>query len=393
LVVNIFKDFLFMPKKIAILGSTGSIGLSTLQVIQKLKPHFQVVGLTAYRNFKELARQIKAFKPKLAAISDEKFFEDLKGLCKGTATKLLTGQEGLVAVAAESGADLVVSAIVGAAGLKPTLEAIRKGKDIALANKETMVMAGDVVTLAARKSGSKILPVDSEHCAVFQCLQGCPDPQEVHQVLLTASGGPFRQLDRNQFHRITLQQALHHPTWRMGPKITIDSATLMNKGLEVIEAHYLFDMPYEKIAIVVHPESIIHSMVEYIDGSVLAQLGTTDMQIPIQYALTYPRRSFSPVGRLDLTAIQKLHFERPDRKKFPCVDLAYEAGEKGKGFPAVLNAANEVAVARFLKEEIRFVDIPKIIEKTLKKFRPLTNPNLDAILRSDQWARELALAK
>jgi 1-deoxy-D-xylulose-5-phosphate reductoisomerase len=377
-----------MIKKIAILGSTGSIGLSALQVVRKLKPAFQVVGLSAYRNVKELAKQIKLYKPKMAAIADERCYEDLKALTKGSRTQILAGEEGLVAVAAESGADLVLTAIVGAAGLKPTLEAIEKGKDIALANKETMVMAGDVVTKAARKSGSKILPVDSEHCAVFQCLQGCPDPAEVHKVLLTASGGPFRQLDQNQFHKITLQQALNHPTWRMGPKITIDSATLMNKGLEVIEAHYLFHMPYEKIEIVVHPDS----MVEYIDGSVLAQLGTTDMQIPIQYALTYPRRAYSPVDRLDLAAIQRLHFERPNRRKFPCLDLAYEAGDRGGGFPAVLNAANEVAVARFLKEEIRFIDIPKIIEKTLKKFRPLTNSTLDAILKSDRWARELALA-
>jgi len=379
-----------MPKKIAILGSTGSIGQSALQVVQKQKTAFQVVGLTAYRNVKELARQIKIYKPKLAAISDVKCYEDLKTLTKGNRTRILAGEEGLVAVAAESGADLVLSAIVGAAGLKPTLEAIHKGKDIALANKETMVMAGEVVTKAARQSGSRILPVDSEHCAVFQCLQGCPNPQEVHKVILTASGGPFRQLDQNQFHKITLRQALKHPTWRMGPKITIDSATLMNKGLEVIEAHYLFNMPYEKIDIVVHPESIIHSMVEYIDGSVLAQLGTTDMQIPIQYALTYPKRAFSPVDRLDLTAIQRLRFERPNHHKFPCLDLAYEAGKKGGGFPAVLNAANEVAVARFLREDISFVDIPKIIEKTLKKFRPLTNSTLDAILKSDRWARELA---
>ncbi len=390
--LSLQKERSFMPKKIAILGSTGSIGLSTLQVVQKLKPAFQITGLTAYRNVKELARQIKAFKPKLAAIFDTKCYEDLKALTKGSSTKILAGDEGLVAVAAESGADLVLSAIVGAAGLKPTLEAIHRGKDIALANKETMVMAGEVVTKAARKSGSRILPVDSEHCAVYQCLQGCSDPKEVHKVLLTASGGPFRQLAQSQFHRITLQQALNHPTWRMGPKITIDSATLMNKGLEVIEAHYLFNIPYEKIDIVVHPESIIHSMVEYIDGSVLAQLGTTDMQIPIQYALTYPRRAHSPVSRLDLTAIQKLHFERPNRQKFPCVDLAYEAGNKGGSFPAVLNAANEVAVARFLREDIRFIDIPKIIEKTLKKFRPLTNSTLDAILKSDRWARELALA-
>jgi len=279
---------------------------------------------------------------------------------------------------------------VGAAGLKPTLTAIQKGKDIALANKETMVMAGEVVTQAAQKSGSRILPVDSEHCAVFQCLAGLTNPAEIHKIILTASGGPFRSLSQRHFSKITLKQALNHPTWRMGPKITIDSATLMNKGLEVIEAHYLFKVPFYKIGIVIHPESIIHSMVEYIDGSVLAQLGTTDMQIPIQYALTYPARGNSPVDRLDLTQIGKLNFEKPDRKKFPCLDLAYEAGEKGGTYPAVLNAANEVAVNRFLKEEIAFNDIPEIIGKILRKYRPLTNRGLDGILRADHWARQQA---
>ena len=381
-----------MPKKIAILGSTGSIGISALKVVQKLKPSFQITGLTAYRNAKELAKQIKAFKPKMAAILDWKFFPELKALTKGSKTQLLAGEEGLVAVSAESGADLVLSAIVGAAGLKPTLAAIQKGKDIALANKETMVMAGEVVTKAAKKSGSKILPVDSEHCAVFQCLVGSGNPKEIHKILLTASGGPFRSLDKKLFKKITLQQALNHPTWRMGPKITIDSATLMNKGLEVIEAHYLFNAPFEKIDIVIHPESIIHSMVEYVDGSVLAQLGTTDMQIPIQYALTYPARGNSPVNRLDLAKIGRLHFEKPDRKKFPCVDLAYEAGKKGGTYPAVLNAANEVAVNRFLKEEIPFTSIPKIITNTLRRHRPLTNGTLDGILNADRWAREVASA-
>jgi 1-deoxy-D-xylulose-5-phosphate reductoisomerase len=376
-----------MPKKIAILGSTGSIGISTLKVVQKLKPSFQVVGLTAYRNAKELAKQIKIFKPKMAAILDWKFFPELKALTKGTSTQILAGEEGLIAVAGDSGADMVLTAIVGAAGLKPTMTAIQKGKDIALANKETMVMAGDVVTRAAKKSGSRILPVDSEHCAVFQCLAGAGSPSEIHKIILTASGGPFRELDKKKFSRITLKQALNHPTWRMGPKITIDSATLMNKGLEVIEAHYLFNVSYKKIDIVIHPESIIHSMVEFVDGSVLAQLGTTDMQIPIQYAMTYPKRAESPVERLDLTKVGQLHFETPDRKKFPCMDLAYRAGEKGDGYPAVLNAANEVAVNRFLREEIHFTQIPKIIEKTLTKYRPLTNPTLDGILRADQWAR------
>jgi 1-deoxy-D-xylulose-5-phosphate reductoisomerase len=379
-----------MPKKIALLGSTGSIGVSALKVIQKLKPSFQVTGLTAYRNAKELAKQIKVFKPKMAAIMDESFFSLLKALTKGTSTQLLAGPEGVAAVAGESGASLVLSAIVGAAGLKPTLTAIQKGKDIALANKETMVMAGEAVTEAARKSGSRILPVDSEHCAVFQCLVGSGHPDEVHKILLTASGGPFRDLDRKHFSGITLKQALRHPTWRMGPKITIDSATLMNKGLEVIEAHYLFKVPFRKIDIVIHPESIIHSMVEYIDGSVLAQLGTTDMQIPIQYALTFPARANSPVDRLDLARVGRLHFEKPDRRKFPCVDLAYAAGEKGGTYPAVLNAANEVAVSRFLKEEIAFIQIPKIIEKTLRKYRPLTNGTLDGILMADRWAREVA---
>ena len=376
-----------MSKKIAILGSTGSIGISTLKVVQKLKPSFKVTGLTAYRNAKELAQQIKVFKPKMAAIMDWKFFPELKARTKGTSTQLLAGQDGVVAVAGESGADLVLSAIVGAAGLKPTLTAIQKGKDIALANKETMVMAGEVVTKAARKSGSKILPVDSEHCAVFQCLECSRDPEEIHKILLTASGGPFRNLDHRKFGKITLKQALKHPTWRMGPKITIDSATLMNKGLEVIEAHYLFGVPYKKIDIVIHPESIIHSMVEYIDGSVLAQLGTTDMQIPIQYAMTYPARGNSPVNRLDLTQVGELHFEKPDRRKFPCVDLAYWAGEKGGVYPAVLNAANEVAVGRFLNQEIAFTSIPKIIGKTLRRFRPLTNGTLDGILTADRWAR------
>ena len=382
-----------MQKKIAILGSTGSIGISTLKVVQKLKPSFQVVGLTAHRNVRELARQIKTFKPKMAALMDESLFPELKSLTQGTSTKLLAGKEGVVAVAGESGADLVLSAIVGAAGLKPTLTAIEKGKDIALANKETMVMAGEVVTKAAKKSGSRILPVDSEHCAVFQCLAGNPPAHEIHKILLTASGGPFRSLDRKRFSKITLKQALNHPTWRMGPKITIDSATLMNKGLEVIEAHYLFNVPFSKIDIVIHPESIIHSMVEYIDGSVLAQLGTTDMQIPIQYALTYPARAYSPVGRLDLAKLGKLHFEKPDRKKFPCVDLAYEAGKKGGTYPAVLNAANEVAVQRFLSGKISFTDIPKIIGKTLAKYRPLTNGTLDGILNADQWARREASEK
>ncbi|HET9870278.1 MAG TPA: 1-deoxy-D-xylulose-5-phosphate reductoisomerase, partial [bacterium] len=254
------------------------------------------------------------------------------------------------------------------------------------------VMAGEVVSRAAAKSGSRILPVDSEHCAVFQCLAGSKRGGEVHKIILTASGGPFRRLSARLFPKITLKRALRHPTWTMGPKITIDSATLMNKGLEVIEAHYLFGTPYSKIDIVIHPESIIHSMVEYVDGSVLAQLGTTDMQIPIQYALTYPARAKAPVKRLDLAGVGELHFEAPDRRKFPCVDLAYEAGRKGGTAPAVLNAANEVAVALFLKGAVSFVQIPRIIARVLARHRPLTNTTLDGILRADRWARDEALS-
>jgi 1-deoxy-D-xylulose-5-phosphate reductoisomerase len=381
-----------MPKKIAILGSTGSIGQSALKVIQKLKPSFQVTGLTANRNYPLLAGQIKAFRPAMAAIMDESLVPKLKSLIKGTSTRILGGLEGLIAVAGESGSDLVLSAIVGAAGLKPTFTAIQKGKTIALANKETMVMAGELITKAAKKSGSKILPVDSEHCAVFQCLAGAPPLSEIHKVILTASGGPFHKLAKKHFPKITLKEALNHPTWRMGKKITIDSATLMNKGLEVIEAHFLFNMPFDKIDIVIHPESIVHSMVEFIDGSVLAQLGTTDMQIPIQYALTYPLRAYAPVQRLDLTRSADLHFEKPDRNKFPCLDLAYEAGKKGGTYPAVLNAANEVAVHRFLTGQIPFYRIPWIIEKTLRKYRPLTNKTLDGILWADRWARQIAAA-
>ena len=381
-----------MSKKIAILGSTGSIGLSTLEVVKKLKPAFEIVGITANTKVDELAAQVRSIKPKMAAIMDESLYPRLKKLTAGTKTRLLAGVEGVEAVAAESGVSLVLSAIVGAAGLRPTLKAIEKGKDIALANKETLVMAGEVVAKAAKKSGSKILPVDSEHCAVFQCLAGSNRGEDVHKILLTASGGPFRGLPRGKFRQITLKQALRHPTWRMGPKITIDSATLMNKGLEVIEAHYLFHTPYDKIDIVIHPESIIHSMVEYIDGSVMAQLGTTDMQIPIQYAMTYPKRSQAPVKRLDLAGIGKLHFEKPDRQKFPCLDLAYAAGRKGGTAPAVLNAANEVAVALFLKGKISFIQIPQIIAKVLGKHRPLTNTNLDGILTADRWAREEALS-
>lgn len=379
-----------MPKKIALLGSTGSIGVSTLDVAKQLGSSVRVTALAAGKNVQRLASQVRAFRPKVAALFDTTLLPELRRLTKGTGTRIVGGEEGLVEAAAGSGADLVVSAIVGAAGLKPTYAAVEQGLDLALANKETLVMAGEVMARAAAKSGTRILPVDSEHCAVHQCLGGNERPEEVHRILLTASGGPFRNRPRGTFSRITVAEALKHPTWSMGPKITIDSATLMNKGLEVIEAHFLFNAPYDRIDVVVHPESVVHSMVEFVDGSVLAQLGTPDMRLPIQYAITWPKRGNAPAARLDLTRLSGLHFHPPDRKKFPCLDLAYEAGRAGGTAPAVLNAANEEAVALFLEGGLPFTGIPKRIEKVLSRHRAVKGGGLRAILEADQWARAQA---
>jgi len=381
-----------LPKKIAILGSTGSIGVSALEVARKLGPAVQVTALAAGRNVRRLAQQVKVFRPLVASISDTTLLPELRRLTKGTKTRLVGGDEGLLEASIGNGAEMVLSAIVGAAGLRPTYAAVEQGLDIALANKETLVMAGEVMKKAAEKSGSRILPVDSEHCAVFQCLEGHGRPEEIYKIILTASGGPFRERAASTFRRITLAEALRHPTWSMGPKITIDSATLMNKGLEVIEAHFLFDVPYPKIDVVVHPESVVHSMVEFLDGSVLAQLGTTDMKLPIQFAVTWPRRVSTPSPRLDLTKTRGLHFHPPDRKKFPCLELAYEAGRKGGTAPAVLNAVNEVAVARFLEGKIPFVGIPRLIEKILLRHKVVKNGGLPSILAADRWARSQAAA-
>jgi 1-deoxy-D-xylulose-5-phosphate reductoisomerase len=376
-----------MTKKLAILGSTGSIGVSALDVVRKLGSGVQVTALTAGRNVRRLAQQIKAFHPRVAALADTSLLPELRRLVKGTTTRIVGGEEGLVEASTGSGADMVLSAIVGAAGLRPTYAAVQCGLDIALANKETLVMAGEAMARAAEKSGSRILPVDSEHCAVHQCLEGHGRPEEIFKIILTASGGPFRERPAGTFGRITVQEALKHPTWSMGPKITIDSATLMNKGLEVIEAHFLFRVPYTQIDVVVHPESVVHSMVEFVDGSILAQLGTTDMKLPIQYAITWPLRVKSPSARLDLTRLQGLHFHPPDKRKFPCLELAYEAGRKGGTAPAVLNAANEVAVALFLEGKIPFAGIPKRIERVLSKHRVVKGGGLASILDADRWAR------
>ena len=375
-------------KKVAILGSTGSIGLNTLDVIDNsLSSEFEVCGLAAKENLDLLCSQILKYRPEVACLVNEKKAGELREKLKDCEVEIFSGQEGLVRVAAHKEADIVVTAVVGAAGLLPTLEAIKRGKRIALANKETLVMAGEIVTREAEKSGSEILPVDSEHNAVFQCLQG-RDPSEIKRIILTASGGPFR--GQKDLSRITPKEALAHPTWKMGAKISIDSATLMNKGLEVIEACYLFGLSPAHISVLIHPQSIIHSMVEFADGSYLAQLGIADMRIPIAYALTYPHRLPNKLDELDLAKIGNLTFEEPDISRFPCLGLAYQAVEAGGTMPAVLNAANEVAVERFLKEKIDFLDIWKIVQEVMKRHKIKKGKMIEEVLAADVWAREEA---
>jgi 1-deoxy-D-xylulose-5-phosphate reductoisomerase len=374
-------------KKITVLGSTGSIGVSALDVIEKNPGRFRVVALAAGKNIKLLQKQIERFRPQIVSVSDDQSAAELREkLSAKTKTRIVTRQEGLKEVASFANADIVVSAISGAAGLIPTLAAIEAGKDVALANKETMVMAGDVVTKKAQEKGVKILPVDSEHSAIFQCLQG-QKHDNINKILLTASGGPFYNYKTSDLKKVTLSQALKHPNWKMGKKITVDSASMMNKGLEVIEAKWLFDLEMNEIEVIIHPQSIVHSMVEFIDGSLLAQMGIPDMRTPIAYALTYPERIKTALPLLDLVKTRKMEFYKPDMKKFPCLHLAYEAGICGGTMPAVLNAANEIAVGAFLREEIKFVDLPGIIDKVLHKHRAVKNPSLEDILQADVWAR------
>jgi len=374
-------------KKITILGSTGSIGLSALDVIGKNPRRFQVVALAAGQNVKLLKNQIEIFKPKIVSVSTKENALKLRqSLNLNNKIKILYGNEGLNETAAFPEADIVVSAISGAAGLMPTFAAINAGKDIALANKETMVMAGEIVNRRAKLKKVKILPVDSEHSAIFQCLQG-EKIENLKRIILTASGGPFLNFNANQLKQVKLNQALKHPRWKMGKKVTIDSATMMNKGLEVIEAKWLFNLAIEKIDVLIHPQSIVHSMIELIDGSVLAQMGIPDMRIPISYALTYPERMINDLSSLNLLNTEKLEFRKPDTKKFPCLRLAYEAGFCGGTAPAVLNASNEIAVAAFLAKKIKFVDLPGIIDKILNAHVCGIHPSLEDILEADSWAR------
>ncbi|MEW6620512.1 MAG: 1-deoxy-D-xylulose-5-phosphate reductoisomerase [bacterium] len=374
-------------KKIAILGSTGSIGISALWVIDKFKQYFEVVGLAANKNVDLLEKEVREFNPKIVCLSDEDGANKLVQRLKNHPCKIVSGQMGLIEIACLKEADLVICAIVGSAGLIPLIEAIKAKKQICLANKESLVMAGKIVMEIAHKNGVKILPVDSEHNAIFQCLEG-KLTNTIKRLILTGSGGPFRE--RAHLENITPEETLKHPTWQMGKKITVDSATLMNKGLEVIEAHYLFGVPMLNIKVVIHPQSIIHSLVEFVDGSILGQMSITDMKIPIAYALSYPERLKEVLPSLNLTQIKSLTFEEPDFDRFPCLSYGYEAGERGGTLPAVLNGANEVAVHRFLNKEIMFMDIPDIIKKVMTKHQVIENPTIDEILSADAWARKEA---
>lgn len=373
-------------KGIAILGSTGSIGTNTLRVVERLADRFSVVGLAAGTRVEALSEQITRFRPKVASIHGKDDASALKtrfgGLTVGS------GIQGMVDVATHPQVDVVVSATVGAIGLVPTLRALEAGKTVALANKETLVIAGEIMTRALASSGAELLPVDSEHNAIHQCLAGRED--KVHRIWLTASGGPFRRSSLEEMRQARPVHALKHPTWEMGPKITIDSATMMNKGFEVIEARWLFGLKPSQVRIVVHPQSTIHSMVEFEDGSLLAQLGVTDMRLPIQYALTYPERLTSDLPPLDLDQPLSLELHPPDLERFPCVRLAYQAIETGGTAPAVLNAANEIAVAAYLEERIGFLQIPEVLGEILSRHRRQDASDLDTVLSADEWAREEA---
>lgn len=375
-------------KRILILGSTGSIGISTLSVIKQNPTHFKVVGLSTNSNIDLLCQQIKEFHPLFVWVKDVSCASTLKSKLKST-TRILSGDDGLVQMLSNTQIDKVVLAISGSVALIPLLEAIEAGKDIALANKEALVMAGPLIMDRADKKKVNIIPIDSEQSAIWQCLEE-ENRSQLKNIYLTASGGPFWKLSRKQFKHISLSQALRHPRWKMGKKITIDSATLMNKGLELLEAMYLFGIAPEKIKIIIHPESIIHSMVEYIDGTVIAQLSVTDMRIPIQYALSYPVRLPSSLPKIDFYKLKQLNFKPPDFHKFPCLEFAYRAAYNGGTMPCVLNAVNEVSVNEFLKKRLDFVSMPKVIEKVLHRHNNKKEPDLDDILQADAWAREEA---
>ncbi|MBT3270297.1 1-deoxy-D-xylulose-5-phosphate reductoisomerase [Candidatus Poribacteria bacterium] len=379
-------------KRIALLGSTGSIGVSTLSVVDAHPDAFDVVALAANTSVDAVERQARQFRPEIVAMRDVDAAAELKSRLTSEAIEVVGGLDGVIAAATWPGVDLMLSGIVGGAGILPTLEALRQGIDIAFVNKEVLVLAGELVMAAAKESGARILPVDSEISAVFQCLQDAHGVRDLRTIYLTASGGPLRETPAEAFPAITPEEALNHPNWDMGPKVTIDSATLLNKGLEVIEARWLFDVDIERIRVVVHPQSIVHSYVEFVDGSVIAQLGVPDMRTPIQYALTYPARLPTPTDRLDLVEAASLTFEEPDMERFPCLGYAFDAAAAGGTMPAVLSGADEVAVAAFLAREIRFDEIPLLVHATMQQHELCARPSLTEILDADAWARKAARA-
>lgn len=373
-------------KKIAILGSTGSIGTQTLEVVRE-NGDLEVLGLAAGNNIKLLEEQIREFHPKLVAVWSEDKAKELRDKVRDLNVKIVSGMDGLIEVSVMPESEILVTAIVGMIGIRPTMEAIKSGKDIALANKETLVTAGHIIMPLAKEYDVKILPVDSEHSAIFQSLQGNPRGA-LHRILLTASGGPFRGRKREELANIQVEDALKHPNWEMGRKITIDSSTLVNKGLEVIEAKWLFDVDIEQVEVVVHPQSIIHSMVEYVDGAIIAELGTPDMKLPIQYALYYPERRYLPGERVDFAALSQLTFEKPDLETFYGLRLAMEAGKVGGSLPTVFNAANELAVSKFLNREIKYLEIPEIIDTCMRNHKNIICPTVEEILQTEQEVYE-----
>ncbi len=376
-------------KQIAILGSTGSIGTQTLDVVRQHPSEFSVYALSAHRNLDLLIQQALEFNPAVVCIADERLYQPLREALSDLPIKVMAGEKAIAEMVTMPAIDVVVAAMVGYAGLRPTIEAIKAKKTIALANKETLVVAGEIICRLAKRHQVSILPVDSEHSAIFQCLVG-EDMHSVEKLLLTASGGPFRTFTYEQMQHVTAAQALQHPNWEMGAKITIDSASMMNKGFEVIEARWLFDIPVEKIQVLVHPQSVIHSAVQFVDGSVKAQLGTPDMRIPIQYALTYPARWLSDVPRLDLFAVKQLTFEEPDMQRFPNLRLAYEAMEKGGNMPCILNAANEVVNLAFREGKCGFLQMSEVIEQTMGTTSFITEPTYEDYVQTDKEARKIA---
>jgi len=378
-----------MVKRISILGSTGSIGTSTLEVVSLFPDRFKVVGLTAGENIDKIETQIRRFKPSIVSLASEEAAKNLRDRCEDINVEVLSGMEGLIRISTIPEADIIVSAIAGSAGLIPTFAAVKAGKTIALANKETMVMAGEIITQEAKGKGVELLPVDSEHSAIFQVMQG-ERWEEVHKIILTASGGPFLKTSSEEKRKATVKDALKHPNWNMGTKITIDSATLMNKGLEVIEARWLFDVSINQIEVLIHPQSIIHSMVEFRDGSVIAQMGVPDMRIPIAYALSKTERLDLIMPRLDLAKIGMLTFEKPDLKRFPCLSYAYDVVREGGTMPAVLNSSNEVAVRAFLQKRIGFLDIEIVVRETIERHKVSHAKTIEDVLMVDKWAREEA---